>query len=637
MSSDAPIETLVDELKTDYHRSQFESLFKRKTAHLSGPEKLKLRMQITELAKPALGVVDLRKKIPAEVEPYTFQGRTHYFDLTAKKIFEEGLRAYKGVFTNDTKAKILALKAHHQKVAEHKAQEQEEQDKALANFVAGYEYKRGEKRVNLVTSVKMELADGQMLNAMTVDVSLSGLQLKLPFEQQLAGLKHARVILYFFGFSGDFVFDANTGYEYRIVGVKEKETCLYLRLKRFDESSDDELCELLSDIVTRSRRRYKINVEHVAQRVIARGHENYWLNAIQALPILLSNNSSTFAVIRTAANQTLLNSWQQHQEDLLAELLEQKWVQSCVSLLRDSRKATRRQVTFFRISLPVNKVWREYLLPLQALQTDKSLMATLNALRAAGYGTRCYQLTITHSKEKQLIYAELNSIRTPHWQSKADEKPDLSRLQDYRTKGAEKLNLKLLSDESSVKHQIFPHVLSNALFLYKQGIEWKPQLAGLMSLTEGLPALFNDIEFWLANGDRILGGQRLSSHLRQKLRQSSGGNELSSRILMLRVSSSLKKEAVMGRDIGEYESFEEAAEYIRFLNDNSNFVAVLVSAHPCANRFPEELSESLSYIHRYLPHRAKELEHNFSQLQAVMTLTDVTQTLIDLSELTMSS
>ena len=601
MSSDAPIETLVDELKTDYHRSQFESLFKRKTAHLSGPEKLKLRMQITELAKPALGVVDLRKKIPAEVEPYTFQGRTHYFDLTARKIFEEGLRAYKGVFTNDTKAKILALKAHHQKLAEHKAQEQEEQDNALDNFVAGYEYKRSEERVILVTAVKMELADGQRLNAMTVDVSHSGVQLKLPFEPQLVGLKHARVILYFCGFSDDFTFDASTGYEYRVVGVKNRDTCLYLRLKRFDDSSDDDLSQLLSDIVTKSRRRYKINVEHVAQQVIARGHENYWFNAIQALPILLSNNSST------------------------------------VSVLRDSRKETRRQVTFFRISLPVNKVWREYLLPLQALQTDKSLMATLSALRAAGYGTRCYQLTITHSNEKQLVYAELNPIRTPFWQNKTDEKPDLSRLQDYRSKGAEKLNFKRLSDESSAKHKIFPHVLSNALFLYKRGVEWKPELAGLMSLTEGLPTLFNETEFWLANGDRILGGRRLSSHIRQKLRQLSDGNEFSSRILILRVSRALQKEAVMGRDIGEYESFEEAAEYIRFLNDNSNFVAVLVSAQPCANRFPEELSESLSYIHRYLPHRAKELEHNFSQLQAVMTLTDVTQTLIDLSELTVPS
>lgn len=113
MSNEASVETLVDELKTDYHRSQFESLFKRKTQHLSGPEKLRARMQINELAKPALGVVDLRRKIPAEVEPYRFQGRTHYFDLAAKKLFEEGLRRYKGVFTNDTKQQILALKAHH--------------------------------------------------------------------------------------------------------------------------------------------------------------------------------------------------------------------------------------------------------------------------------------------------------------------------------------------------------------------------------------------------------------------------------------------------------------------------------------------------------------------------------------------
>ncbi|MCA1767763.1 MAG: PilZ domain-containing protein, partial [Idiomarina sp.] len=637
MSSDASIETLVDELKTDYHRSQFESLFKRKTAHLSGPEKLKLRMQITELAKPALGVVDLRKKIPAEVEPYTFQGRTHYFDLTARKIFEEGLRAYKGVFTNDTKARILALKAHHQRLAEDKAQAREEQDKALDSFVAGYQYKRCEERVNLVTSVKMELADGQELNAMTVDVSLSGLQVKLPFEQQLAGLKHGRVLVYFHGFSDDFVFDRNTGYEYRVVGVKEKDTCLYLRLKRFDESTDDELGKLLSDIVTKSRRRYKVNVEHVVQRVIARGHESYWFDAISALPILLSDESETFAIATTAANQTLLNRWQQHQEGLIAELLEQPWVQSCISFLKDSRKATRQNVTFFRITLPVNKIWREYLLPLQALQTDSSLMATLNALRAAGYGTRCYQLTITHSKEKRLTYAELNSIKTPLWQTKANEKPDLSKLQGYRSKGAVKLNVKLLSDEPSAKHLVFPHVLSNALFLYKQGVEWEPQLAGLMSLTEGLPSLFNDTEFWLANGDRVLGGRRLSSHLRKKLRQLSGRDSFSPRILLLRVSRSLQKETVMGRDIQEYESFEEAAEYIRFLNDSSHFIAVLVSARPCANHFPEELNESLSYIHRYLPHRAKELEFSFFQLQAIMTLTDVTQTLIDLSELTASS
>ncbi|MGO1329141.1 MAG: PilZ domain-containing protein, partial [Idiomarina loihiensis] len=131
MSSDPSIESLIDELKTDYHRSQFESLFKRKTKHLSGPERLQARMRITELAKPALGVIDLRKKIQSEIEPYPFQGRVHYFDIAAKRLFEDGLRLYKGVFTNDTKQQILALKTQHQQLAEDKALAQQEQEKAL--------------------------------------------------------------------------------------------------------------------------------------------------------------------------------------------------------------------------------------------------------------------------------------------------------------------------------------------------------------------------------------------------------------------------------------------------------------------------------------------------------------------------
>ena len=126
-------------------------------------------------------------------------------------------------------------------------------------------------------------------------------------------------------------------------------------------------------------------------------HESYWFDAVQAVPFILKDGSGRCALVQTKSNQTLLNSWQQHQNDLIAELIEQPWVQSVKNELRKARKPTRRQVTLFRISLPINKVWREYLLPLQAIQKEKSLIATLNALRAAGYGARCYQpVSYTH-------------------------------------------------------------------------------------------------------------------------------------------------------------------------------------------------------------------------------------------------
>jgi hypothetical protein len=634
MSSDPSIESLIDELKTDYHRSQFESLFKRKTKHLSGPEKLQARMRITELAKPALGVIDLRKKIQSEIEPYPFQGRVHYFDLAAKRLFEDGLRLYKGVFTNDTKQQILALKTQHQQLAEDKALAQQEQEKALASFVAGREYQRCEQRINLVSAVTMELADGQEFSAMTVDISNSGLQLKLSLDHQLTGLKYARVKVYFSGLSDDFVFDATQEYEYRVVGLKEKDFCLYLRLRRMDETGDDELGRFLAAMLNKSRRRYKVNVEHLAQRVTARVHESCWFDAVQAVPFILKDGSASCALVQTKSNQTLLNSWQQHQGDLIAELIEQPWVQSVINELRKARKPTRRQVTLFRISLPINKVWREYLLPLQAIQKEKNLIATLNALRAAGYGARCYQLTLTHSKDDELVYGELNAIKTPLWREHSNEKLKLSVLQEYQTKGAKALSCKLLSPEASAEQNMFRYALSSALFLYKSGVDWEPQLAALMSISEGLPKLFDDTEFWLANNERLLGGRRLSSELRKALRRVSENSSLSPRILLLRVTQATQKDGVMGREISEYDSFEEAAEYIRFLDEDDNFLALLVAGQPCQHQISAELMTDLSYIQRYLPHRAKELESSFKQLRGVITLTDVTQTLSGLAQLT---
>lgn len=634
MSNEASVETLVDELKTDYHRSQFESLFKRKTQHLSGPEKLRARMQINELAKPALGVVDLRRKIPAEVEPYRFQGRTHYFDLAAKKLFEEGLRRYKGVFTNDTKQQILALKAHHQQLAENKALAEDIQENVLGSFVAGRSYRRRSERMNIVTPVSVELANGEQFAAMTVDISNYGLQLKLSLDPQLASLKHGRIKIYFSGFSDDFTFDGDLGYEYRVVGVKEKDLCLYLRLKRLDEPVDDELSHLLCGMLAKFRRRYKVNVDHVVQRVIARSHEACWLEAIQGLPVLLRDESSICMIIQTKANQPLLNSWQQHQNDLIAELFEQPWVQSVVEHLRCLRKAARQQVVFFRISLPVNKVWREYLLPLHAIGSRVALMTTLSELRGSGYAVRCYQLTLTYHRERRLVYTELNSIKAPLWRKGNKDKGQVSELKKYSTKGAQKLSCQIVKENTSAKQEIFRYVLSSALFLYKGSVEWEPRVAGLMPLNEGLPDLLSESDFWLANGDRILGGSRLSTELRGALRRMPAEQQLQSRILLLRVSQTSQKAGVIGRYLGEYESFQEAAEYIRFLNDDQNFVAILVAGHACESKLPNKVMDDLSYIQRYLPHRARELEQNLRQLRAVMTLTDVTHTLNELAEFT---
>lgn len=627
MTLNAALQTLVDELKTEYHRSQFESVFKRKTKHLSGPQKLKIKMVITDLAKPALGIVDLRNKVPYGVSPYTFQGRTHYFDSRGQQLFEQGLKAYKGVFTNDTKQQILALKNryHDELTANNTAA-------SLDSFIAGHPYSRREERMNFVSSVSFTLPDGQTFAATTVDISTNGIQLKAESDEQIKSLLYAQLTVCFSGIAENFVINTKPHAQYRVVGVESNEPYVYLRLKRLEKDSNSTFHRFIDELICQYKHRYKVNIGHSLQRVKARGYEGLWADAYSGLQLILPDNKPQCAVVATEANRTLLNSWQKHAPSTLAQLMELPWVVQAIAKLKAERKQSRSQLCFFRLNLPLNKHWHEYIIPVTELNKGAGWLASLFALKQAGYPVQAYTLTLTHDTKRRASFAEIHRLPIPLGSDSKVEKLALSKLKPYQLTTPSSRQLSIVETGHGTMTEQFENALSNALFVHKSGAKWEPTVAGLMPFSEGLPKPFQDADFWLTDSEKVLGGRQLQRQIIDTLKRPQDHQDLPA-IVVLRLSDLPGKETVIGRSLKIYKTFNEAADYVNFLKNDGQIVALHIHGHRCEANFSNKVRNELSYISRYLPHRAKEFEAAFSQCQAVITVSDVTQSLLQLSNL----
>ena len=140
------IKKLVNELKHNVHSASFERLFAEKTTNLSGPQKLQLKMKLNEITKPCSTTIDLRRKVNGTVTPHEHQGRTHYLDAEAQKIFNEGLKANNGVYTDETYRLIMRYMRQHQQQRVNQ-QVTADTDSKLGSFVLGRYYRRSEERM----------------------------------------------------------------------------------------------------------------------------------------------------------------------------------------------------------------------------------------------------------------------------------------------------------------------------------------------------------------------------------------------------------------------------------------------------------------------------------------------------------
>jgi len=125
--------------------------------------------------------IDLRDLFPNQCSAHRQEGITHYFDSAAQLFFDRQIRKHKGLYTQ---AVFEAVQKHAAaRVASGMYGDVNEPEletfKAPAMIPVGYSQHRQENRLNFATDVEMELPSGSIIQTRSVDISPSGVQIKV--------------------------------------------------------------------------------------------------------------------------------------------------------------------------------------------------------------------------------------------------------------------------------------------------------------------------------------------------------------------------------------------------------------------------------------------------------------------------
>ena len=323
---------LIDQLKPLVYDTDFDTLFQSLTENEDGPTRFKLKMELRRLAAPCHRTVDLRNQVDGECHPYEYNGRRHQLDDVAIEIFERGLETYKGVFTQDTFEQILDADNHlrqareeerafAQSLADHNAEplngqspfpnaDNEAESYLLETFHFGQYPYRAEERMNFTIEVGLEDSKGKTYNAVTTDISITGMRVRVDDEHSFQ--YDELVSLYFTGLAKEFTVDPDTRIPYRVVGVQEVDNKHYLKLNRDPDYHSAELDKFFHRFINGYKKRYRVNVDNTYNTIITKGHEQLLLPRMQQLPVFFSESNRQLVadyVLTTDNNRFILNNW----------------------------------------------------------------------------------------------------------------------------------------------------------------------------------------------------------------------------------------------------------------------------------------------------------------------------------------
>lgn len=355
---------IIEQLVPVILSPEFDPMFKKLTKDISKPHQFQIKLEINRLKQPNLRTVDLRGHVDGNVEPYKYQGKTHYMDSVATKVFESEIAHYGdftvGVYEKATNTennyRVLHKKEKKERLAEKdkaaqfrkqkrqnpgKAVEQEEEsttDLYNANEVQFQSYAiRSEERMNYSIAVELDLPSGDIIKATSSDLSVSGCKVKMSHKEHVDAGEKIRMELK--GLEEEFTLGLNQGIEYEVVGIDEIDDFKYVRMKRTYSENIAAFDEFLGNFINGNKRRYKVNMENTEEAVIIKGYEQYYAPRITTLPVFISQEDKRLkvsSILTTENNKPVMRYWfNDAQHFVLCQVLGHKRL---VKLLRGERE-----------------------------------------------------------------------------------------------------------------------------------------------------------------------------------------------------------------------------------------------------------------------------------------------------------
>ena len=329
---------LIEQLKPVVNEPEFDSIFSALTADMDGPQRFQLKAELRRLARPCKKVIDLRKRVEGHCRPYKYKGIVHYMDDVAISIFEAGVDHYRGIYTEDTyeqvhnaenNFRIIAQRERERMLAAVQRRAQRDglvKPLELANaateepvaqahlevpfFTFGRYVHRKEERMNFSVQVMLQSANQQSIEAMTSNISVTGIQVKISPDYNFA--EGDELDVRFTGLAKEFTFDPNLVVPYRVVGTERVRDFLYLRLLRDVEFESDAFDSFLVRFINGYKRRYKVNVDNTYNAIVTKGHEQFYFPRMSGVPLFFRREAKRMyaaMALETENNAACLDAW----------------------------------------------------------------------------------------------------------------------------------------------------------------------------------------------------------------------------------------------------------------------------------------------------------------------------------------
>ncbi|WP_413693065.1 PilZ domain-containing protein [Psychromonas sp. KJ10-2] len=293
------------------NKPDFNSMLDKIFFGESQSDKFLVKMEVNRLVKPCTRIIDLREKVIDKTEQYEHLDITHYLTVSANKALKAALTLYGG-YTIGVYEHVLNHVQKVKQIQNEKALQAnvlEVNENITENIELNNHRRQAAARMFFVSEVNIALANGDVLAAATSNISVTGIKVKLPEQEQHLADQLVQVI--FTGLSNDYKDKAisNKKINYRLVKQQQERTGFYLYLNIEDDKPD--FVKFIQGFIRANQHKYKLDVLYYFRVAREKALKNSTLNALNTLPVFLNAeaNKPILFMLRNAVNKEVLNQW----------------------------------------------------------------------------------------------------------------------------------------------------------------------------------------------------------------------------------------------------------------------------------------------------------------------------------------
>lgn len=338
---------VIDALAPTFKSITFAQEFDRLTATIGASDAFSIACEIERLNLPCKRSINVTAYQSEPTSPLIYQGTQHLLCEHSKKVFLDTAERYQGytIGVYETVMSLFAAVNSSLYEIDHSLESRDHikdlvvspNEHLLAPLVPFFEpKKRQEERLNYTTAIELVLSDKVKISATTIDLSRSGLFIRIKDARVGQVLKNrSQVGVRFIGFAND-LGKHLVSLDYDVIAVEEVQGSVKAKLRRTQGERRTECDRYVSDFIRNNRASYKMNVDNTVISIVQKGMEQYYSANCRSLPVFIGQGSAGFQAkfsCTNGLNKSILDDWvDEHSQLRLGDLFTESRVETLFEL-----------------------------------------------------------------------------------------------------------------------------------------------------------------------------------------------------------------------------------------------------------------------------------------------------------------